>query len=310
MGISREILLWGSRNKWLADQLTGRSFTRRAVQRFMPGEELSAAIDATESLRQKDISTILTLLGENVSETSEADALVEYYLEVLDRIREMGFDTDISLKPTQLGIDLDFERSCNRYETLVTRAAELGRMVAIDIEDSSYVDRTIELYRRMRAGHSNVALCLQAYLYRTTSDLVTLLPLAPIIRLVKGAYNEPPEIAYRRKKDVDANFLRLTDTLFQEVSRDGGVRAFFGTHDPRMVNEIIARAEALGLPKDAYEFQMLYGIQRELQTRLAAEGYRMRVLISYGESWFPWYMRRLAERPANLLFLLRNLFSG
>lgn len=310
MGITREILLWGSRNQWLADQLTSRSFTRRAVERFMPGEDLSAGIDATESLRQSNIGTILTLLGENVTEDAEADAVVEHYLEVLDRVREMGFDTDISLKPTQLGLDLGFEKTHDRYEKLVKRAGQLGRMVAVDMEDSSYVSQTIDLYRRLRADNTNVALCLQSYLFRTTSDLVTLLPLTPTIRLVKGAYKEPHEIAYRKKSDVDANFLRLSEILLREVKSGKGVRVFFGTHDPKMIEGVIERANTLGLPKNAYEFQLLYGIQREIQTSLAAEGYRLRVLISYGASWFPWYMRRLAERPANLLFLLRNLFSG
>jgi proline dehydrogenase len=310
MGLTREILLRGSQSQWLEEQLTRRSFTRRAVERFMPGEELSAAIDATESLKQRGITTILTLLGENVAAAREADGVEEHYLEVLSRTGELAYDSDISIKPTQLGIDLDAERAYAGYDKLAARAAQLGKNVAVDMEDSSYVERTIELYRRLRTAHGNVTLCLQAYLYRTTSDLVTLLPIAPTIRLVKGAYNEPPQIAFRRKRDVDANFLRLADTLLQEVSQGSGVQVIFGTHDPRMVDGVIQRANQLGLAKDAYEFQLLYGIRRDLQDRLAADGYRMRVLISYGSSWYPWYMRRLAERPANVLFLVRNLVSG
>jgi proline dehydrogenase len=310
MGLTREILLRGSQSQWLEEQLTRRSFTRRAVERFMPGEELSAAIDATESLKQRGITTILTLLGENVAAAREADGVEEHYLEVLSRTGELAYDSDISIKPTQLGIDLDAERAYAGYDRLAARAAQLGKNVAVDMEDSSYVERTIELYRRLRTAHGNVTLCLQAYLYRTTSDLVTLLPIAPTIRLVKGAYNEPPQIAFRRKRDVDANFLRLADTLLQEVSQGSGVHVIFGTHDPRMVDGVIQRANQLGLAKDAYEFQLLYGIRRDLQDRLAADGYRMRVLISYGSSWYPWYMRRLAERPANVLFLVRNLVSG
>jgi proline dehydrogenase len=177
------------------------------------------------------------------------------------------------------------------------------------MEDSSYVDRTIEIFRRLRSEHANVTLCLQSYLYRTPADLESLLPLAPAIRLVKGAYKEPREVAYHRKVDVDAKFLELTDVLLQARKRDDGVSALFGTHDTRIVSEICHRANALGLPKDAFEIQMLYGIQREAQTRLAADGYVMRVLISYGDSWFPWYMRRLAERPANVMFLLKNIVS-
>jgi proline dehydrogenase len=177
------------------------------------------------------------------------------------------------------------------------------------MEDSSYVDRTLVLYRRLREDHTNVVLCLQAYLYRTAGDLESLLSLAPAIRLVKGAYKEPRDLAYHRKKDVDANFLALADVLLQARKRDPGVRVFLGTHDTQLLGAIFHRAAALGLPKDALEVQMLYGIQREAQIQLAAEGYPVRVLISYGDSWFPWYMRRLAERPANVSFLLRSLVS-
>jgi proline dehydrogenase len=309
MGFTRELLLWGSENKWLENQAGRRSFMRKAVQRFMPGEDIDAAVDAVGALSEKGISrTILTQLGENVTEAAEADAVADHYRDVLGRIGEGGLDADISLKPTQLGIDLDFESVYARYKDLVQRADELGRLVAVDMESTAYADPTLELYRRLRADHSNVVLCLQAYLHRTKDDLASLLPLSPTIRLVKGAYKEPHDLAIRRKSDVDANFLELADTLLEAVGKGNGSRAFFGTHDPRMVVEVNKRAEAAGLPKDSYEFQMLYGIQRELQTRLAGDGYLMRVLISYGESWYPWYMRRLAERPANVWFLLKNIF--
>ncbi len=308
MGIAREILLRGSRSEWLARQLTRRQFTRRAVERFMPGEDAASAIDATASLRHKGIGTILTLLGENITESEEADGVTQHYLDVLNRVNDLSLDSDISIKPTQLGLDLDFDQTLCRYQAVVSRAAGLGRLVAIDMEDSSYVDRTIELFKRLRADYDNVVLCLQAYLHRTAADLALLLPLAPGIRLVKGAYNEPHTVAYRRKRDVDASFLRLADVLMQESARGNAARPIFGTHDPRMIEAVCRRAEAIGLPKDAYEFQMLYGIQRAAQLRLAADGYRMRVLISYGKSWFPWFMRRLAERPANVMFVVRNLF--
>ncbi len=309
MGVTREILLRGSRSRWLSEQLTRRSFTRRAVRRFMPGEKLDDALEAADALHQKGMGTILTLLGENTSRSEEAETVVRHYMDSLDRIAERGFDSDISLKPTQLGLDLDYERTYERYAKLVDRAGKLGRLIAVDMEDSSYVDRTLELYRRLRDDHANVALCLQAYLYRTASDLESLLPLAPAIRLVKGAYKEPRELAYRRKKDVDANFLTLADVLLRARKRDPGVRVFFGTHDTQLIREVFRRAAALGLPKNAVEVQMLYGIQREAQLQLAAEGHPVRVLISYGDSWFPWYMRRLAERPANVAFLLKNLVS-
>ncbi|MGD8700235.1 MAG: proline dehydrogenase family protein [Gemmatimonadales bacterium] len=309
MGITREVLLRGSRSRWLADQLTRRSFTRRAVRRFMPGESIDDALAAADGLHQKGMGTILTLLGENISRADEAETVVRHYLGSLAQIEARGFDSDISIKPTQLGLDLDYERTYERYEKLVGRAGELGRMIAVDMEDSSYVDRTLELYRRLREDHANVTLCLQAYLYRTASDLESLLPLAPAIRLVKGAYKEPRELAYRRKNDVDANFLTLAEVLLQARKRDPGVRVFFGTHDTQLLDTVFRRAAALDLPKDAFEVQVLYGIQRAAQIQLAAEGYPVRVLISYGDSWFPWYMRRLAERPANVSFLLKNLVS-
>ncbi|MGD8869853.1 MAG: proline dehydrogenase family protein [Gemmatimonadales bacterium] len=307
MGLTRELLLRGSRSQWLADQLTRRRFTRAAVQRFMPGETIDDALAAAESLHRKGMGTILTLLGENVSRADEAEAVVQHYLDSLDRISGRGFDSDISIKPTQLGLDLDYERTFERYAKLAAHASRLNRFVAIDMEDSSYVDRTLELYRRLRNDHANVALCLQAYLYRTPTDLESLLPLAPAIRLVKGAYKEPRELAYGSKKDVDASFLQVANVLLNARKRDPRVRVFFGTHDTRIIDEICHRAAALDLGRGSFEIQMLYGIQSTAQTQLAAAGHTVRVLISYGDSWFPWYMRRLAERPANLLFLLKNL---
>ncbi len=309
MGIVREILLRGSQSRWLSDQLTRRRVTQRAVKRFMPGETLDDALEAVSSLAEKGISTILTLLGENVSDAEAADAVVRHYLEVLDRIQQSGFDAHISLKPTQFGLDIGFEPTLENLERVVKRADELGSFVAIDMEATEYVDRTIELYRHLRAEHSNVALCLQAYLYRTTDDLEALLPLAPAIRLVKGAYKESPDIAYARKKDVDANYMKLAERLIQELRGDRGVKVFFGTHDGRLIRRILDQAEDAGVPTDALEIQMLYGIQRAAQLKFVEDGYRMRVLVSYGDSWFPWYMRRLAERPANVLFMARNLFA-
>lgn len=309
MGLTRELLLRGSRSQWLADQLTRRRFTRAAVRRFMPGENLEDALAAANVLHQKGMGTILTLLGENITRAEDAEMVVRHYEDSLERISGRGFDSDISIKPTQLGLDLDFERTYERYAKLVHGAGERGRFVAVDMEDSSYVDSTLQLYRRLRERHANVALCLQAYLYRTPGDLESLLPLAPAIRLVKGAYKESHELAYRSKKEVDAKFLELADVLLQARKSDPRVRVFFGTHDTRLIDEICHRAASEGLSKNSFEIQMLYGIQSRAQVHLAAEGYPVRVLISYGDSWFPWYMRRLAERPANVLFLLKNLVS-
>jgi proline dehydrogenase len=177
------------------------------------------------------------------------------------------------------------------------------------MESSRYVDATLELYRELRSHYHNVGICLQSYLYRTVEDLASLVPLGAAIRLVKGAYMEPPDTAFPRKSDVDENFVRIAKRLLGEEARACGVRVGFGTHDVAVITRIRDFAEGAGVPKDAYEVQMLYGIRRDAQARLAAAGYRLRVLISYGSAWFPWYMRRLAERPANLGFVLRSLVA-
>jgi proline dehydrogenase len=309
MGLTREILLRASTSEWLAGQLTRRKFTQRAVRRFLPGEDVESALDAAGALRESGIPTIPTLLGEHVTEHEEAEAVTRHFMGTLDRITERGYDSDISVKPTHFGIELDLEGTCARVERLVARADELGRTVAIDMEDSCYVDGTLDIYRRIRAEHRNVAVCVQGYLFRTAADIESLLPLGPTIRLVKGAYTEPRDVACRGKRALDIAFLNHADTLLGKLADGRDLRVFFGTHDPKMIDGIRERADRLGLPKDAFEIQMLYGIQRQLQLQLAQQGYRMRVLISYGESWFPWYMRRLAERPANVLVLLRNLLG-
>lgn len=309
MGLTREIFLRASTNEWLADQLTRRKFTQKAVGRFLPGEDVDSALDAAGTLRESGIPTILTLLGEHVQGQDETEDVTRHFLGTLDRITERGYDSDVSVKPTHFGIESDVEGTYTRIRRLVERAAELGRIVAIDMEDSPFVDDTLDIYRRIRAEHRNVAVCIQGYLFRTASDIESLLPLAPTIRLVKGAYTEPRDIACRGKRALDAAFLKHTDTLLSRLADGSDLRVFFGTHDPKMIDGIQERADRLGLPKNAFEIQMLYGIQRQLQLQLAEQGYRVRVLISYGESWFPWYLRRLAERPANVFVLLRNLLG-
>jgi proline dehydrogenase len=306
----RRLLLAGSQNEWLAQRAPRYRFVRKAVQRFMPGENVSQALSAARALQEQRMATILTQLGENVRDSGEAEAVTRHYLEVLQRVRDEKLDAAISVKLTQLGLDLDASRCLANVERLVERAKELGNFVWIDMEGSAYTDATLQSYRQVRQQHSNVGVCVQSYLYRTEKDLAELLPLAPAIRLVKGAYHEPAERAYPRKKDVDENFFHLAQRLLDPGVRAAGTRAGFATHDPRLIQRIEEAVQALGISKDSIEFQMLYGIQRPQQLRLAQAGYRMRVLISYGAQWFPWYMRRLAERPANLTFLLRNMFTG
>jgi proline dehydrogenase len=309
MGLTREILLRASTSEWLAAQLMRRKFTQRAVQRFLPGEDVESALDAAGALRERGIPSILTLLGEHVRQEEEAEGVTRHFLDTLDRISERGYDSDLSVKPTHFGIEVNVEGTCARIRRLVEAADRVGRTVAIDMEDSPYVDDTLDIYRRILAEHRNVAVCIQAYLFRTAADIESLLPLGPTIRLVKGAYTEPRGVACRGKRAMDTAFLEHTDTLLGRLADGRDLRVFFGTHDPRMIDGVQERADRLGLPKDAFEIQMLYGIQRQLQLQLVQQGYRVRVLISYGESWFPWYMRRLAERPANVFLLLRNLLG-
>ncbi len=302
----RKALLWASENPFLARKLPTYGFVKRATRRFLPGETVDEAISEGVRLGGIGIQTTLTLLGENVTRPEEADAVLEHYLEVLEKVRAKGLDAEISVKLTQLGMDQGVDGARQRLERLA-RAAEGESLVWVDMEGSGYVDGTLDLFRAVRADHQNVGLCLQAYLLRTKSDLEGLMPLRPAIRLVKGAYKEPPDIAFPRKVDVDQNFIRLTHTLLRARSEQRLGRPVLGTHDPRMIAEANRMAHELGLSKDAYEIAMLYGIQAAEQERLARTGHTVRVLLSYGEAWFPWYMRRLAERPANVVFVLKQL---
>jgi proline dehydrogenase len=303
----RTILLWMAGNRWLRDRLPKLWFARRAVRRFMPGEEAESALVAAAEFRDEGIATMFTRLGENVTRTEEADAVAEHYLGLLDTIAQRGLDGEISVKLTQLGFDLDEERTLGHVERLAERAARTGRTVWVDMEASSYAERTIAFYERLKANHPNTGLCLQSYLRRTAADIQRLLPLDPAIRLVKGAYAEPEGVAYQRRQDVDANYVALAVSMLEAIRAGRAIQIGLGTHDVRLVEQIAEHATALGLDRKAFEVQMLYGIRSGEQRRLAKEGYRVRDLIAYGDAWYPWYMRRLAERPANVLFALRQL---
>ncbi len=309
MDVMRSILLAGSQSQWLREHGPRYRFVRRTVARFMPGEELGDALSAARQLESNGIRTLLTHLGENVTDPADVENVTHGYLEALDRIQTLGLPAEISVKLTQLGLDLDSELCYANLRKLIERAGTKS-VVWLDMEASNYVDVTLELYRRARRAYPNVGVCLQAYLYRTAADLGALIPLGPAIRLVKGAYREPASRAFPRKKDVDENFFALTRQLFGEVARRAGVRVTIATHDRPLIRRVQELAGAMGLGKHDFEFQMLYGIQRAEQLRLAREGWRSTVLISYGKFWFPWFMRRLAERPANLLFFARSLFAG
>ncbi len=300
----RNALLWASTNPALAEKLPRYGFVKKATKRFMPGEERGDALAQAEVLAAGGIKTTTTLLGENLRSLEEADDVVRHYLESLADIRSRGLDTEISVKPTQLGLDYGVEEAQTRLLELVQATDSL---VWIDMEGSDYVDRTLEIFRNARTQHENVGLCIQSYLRRTEADLEALMPLKPAIRVVKGAYNEPESIAFPNKSDVDRNYVKLMQVLLRARLHGDAGRPVSATHDPKMIGETNRIAFELGLDKDRYEFAMLFGIQRDEQARLAKRGHEVRVLISYGSAWFPWYMRRLAERPANLWFVAKQI---
>jgi proline dehydrogenase len=309
MSLLRNALLAGSTNPWLREHAMRTAFVRKSVARFMPGERIEDAIRAAAELKPQGITTILTKLGENLESAAEFEDVTRHYLEVLDRIGAAGLDAHISVKPTQLGLDLDPALCERNLARLVAHAEERGTFVWIDMESSGYVDRTIALFRRMRARTPRVGIALQAYLYRTEKDVEALVPLGAAIRIVKGAYLEPPEVAFPQKADVDRNFFKLCARLLAPDARQPGALLHIATHDIPLAERLAAHIARENVPGSAYEFAMLYGIQRGQQARLAAAGTRLRVLISYGEYWFPWYMRRLAERPANMWFVVRTMFG-
>lgn len=307
----RKVLLWASGNDWLRERVPQYRFARRAVRRFMPGETLEDALVAAEQFQERGLASVLTQLGENISGTGEAEAETAHYENVLRQSAERDLDGEISVKLTHLGLDVDGGAGLafRNLMRLVRAAERTERFVWIDMEQSRYVDTTLNLYRRARESSSRVGVCLQAYLRRTPEDLNRLLPLAPAIRLVKGAYAEPRDVAYPKKRDVDVSYLELGRTILRDIARGASVRAGFGTHDMALIERLQTDAMDLELPRDAFEVQMLYGIGREAQERLTRDGWRVRILISYGDAWYPWYLRRLAERPANIGFVLRSMVT-
>jgi proline dehydrogenase len=308
MSLARTVLLRASQSRWLRERAPRYSFVRRNVARFMPGETSADALAAVRGLAAKNIGAVLTALGENVTDRAEAAHETQLYRDLLQEISAQSLTAEISVKLTHLGLDLD-ENFCFDNLLSLISATPPGRTTWIDMEQSPYVDRTLEIYRRARHAGHNVGVCLQAYLRRTEKDLGELLPLGGAIRLVKGAYNEPASVAFPRKSDVDVNYFKLTQLMLSSKARHAHLRAAIATHDRKLIQKILDWGQQEGIPKEQLEFQMLYGIQRAEQLRLASLGCKSVVLVAFGSFWFPWYMRRLAERPANLFFLLRNFFS-
>lgn len=307
MNPARDAILLAARNRWLAEHLPRCRFIREMVARFMPGERMEDALEAAQRLAADGIPTTFTYLGENVEDAADADAVAEHYLTLLDLVEERGIDAEVSVKPTHLGLDLDAEETFQRLRRLAERSGAMGKHLFVDMESAPYVEPTLALYRRLREEFENTGVCIQAYLHQTPQDVADLLAAGASIRLVKGAYREHADVAIHDRRRIRATFEKLA---LEFLRWSGGGRLALATHDVHLITEIERRAAAVGFGRDTYEIQMLYGIRVADQKRLAGEGFRIRVLISYGTHWYPWFMRRLAEHPGrNLWLATRNVFA-
>ncbi len=305
----RSLLLRASQSSWLARRAPTWPFARRAVRKFLPGETLAEALDAAGRLAQGGIGAVLTELGENVTTLPQAEQVAAGYRAAIDESARRGLDAEPSIKLTHLGLDIRRDACETLTLELAAHAAQRNTTLWIDMEGSVYTDVTIAIFRKVQARIPRVGLALQAYLRRTPQDLGELLPLHPTIRLVKGAYAEPRTIAYPQKRAVDLQYFALARTLLEARAAGQPVRLVCGTHDLALIERIQGAAGTLGVPRDGWEVHMLYGVRNEDLRRLVGRGHRARVLISYGSAWFAWYLRRLAERPANLWFIARSLLA-
>jgi len=309
MSVARTVLLKVSDNQWLRANGTKVPFIRRAVTRFMPGESFDEMLVAARATAAEGIGAVFTRLGENVKDLSEADFVAKHYVEGIDKIRALNLVCEPSIKLTQLGLDIDRELAYGHLRALAERAHQAGSYLWIDMEQSPYVDITLTLTKRLRQEFPRVGVCLQAYLFRTREDLEDVTSRGIGVRLVKGAYNEPAAVAFPKKSDVDANYFALAQVMLGAAARTAGSRPVFGTHDLQLIQSIRDHAQSTAVKPSEFEIHMLYGIQKSAQLRLAQDGAQVRVLIAYGDYWFPWYMRRLAERPANVWFVAKSLFG-
>lgn len=317
----RDFLIYLSKAAWAQNLVTGWGFAWKAASRFVAGSTIEDAIRAVKTLNEKGINATLDQLGEHTSTPEEANRAADGILAVLDSIQQAGGRSNVSIKLTQIGMGLDDEVCRANLTRILERAKQHGNFIRIDIEDSPWVDKTIQLYEEQLAlgfTPKTVGMAAQSYLYRAENDVRALLEKGTTFRLVKGAYKEPPEVAYPRKADVDANFDTLVSILVDaslaqktEISADGRIPAIpaIATHDEKRIAFAKAYADKVGLPKTGMEFQMLYGIRRDLQEELAKEGYPTRVYVPFGTHWYPYFMRRLAERPANIWFFVSNFFK-
>jgi proline dehydrogenase len=305
------MLLKLSQNNTVQSAFSRYRFAQRAARRFIAGERLEEAIAVVRELNAKNILATLDHLGENTTNEREAIAAADEYLKILDAVAQTGVRSEVSLKLTQMGLDISYELCLQNMRRIVERAREHKNFVCIDMESSAYTDRTLDLYETLRReGFDNVGPVIQAYLRRSERDVERIIEWGARVRLCKGAYQEPPEIAFPNKRDVDANYVKLLEKLFSSRAREKGVYPAVATHDEKIIRWALQYVREHQIPTDRFEFQMLYGIRRDLQIQLAQAGYRVRVYVSYGTHWYPYFMRRLAERPANVLFVVKNLIRG
>jgi len=298
----RALLLKLSESKRMAPLIMSNGVSRRVARRFVAGETLDDAFEAARGLNGAGRSASLDLLGENVSDEAGARSAAEGYVAMFERIAREKLNANVSLKLTQLGLDLSESLCEELVGKIVARATSLGNFVRIDMEGSAYTQRTVDLAKRVRAKYAGVGTVMQAYLYRAEKDIEDLLKVGCRLRLCKGAYKEPAEIAFPAKADVDGNYVKLMKILLPS-----GIYHGIATHDPAMIQATKDFVRERNIGREQFEFQMLYGIRTDLQQQLVREGYRLRIYIPFGTDWFPYFMRRLAERPANLMFFVRNL---
>jgi proline dehydrogenase len=304
----RSILLWLSSNKAVRGWITRWGLVQRAAHRFVAGDTIEEAIQAIRELNTLGISTTLDHLGENVETAEDAARSTEDYLKALDALGASGVQSHVSIKLTALGFDLGDELCRANVVRILAKAKEIGTLVTIDMESTEYTERTLKFFRDLRREYTNVGIVIQSYLYRSEADIVALCQEGAHVRLCKGAYKEPPVHAFPKKADVDASFVRLMKMLLSSEARANKTFSAIATHDAKMIEATCQYAQEQLVPRDEFEFQMLHGIRRDLQKQLAADGYGVRVYVPYGTEWYPYFMRRLAERPANIWFIVSNFF--
>lgn len=306
----RAFFLYLSRNRALQNGFLSFPPARRLSRRFVAGETLDEAVAVTRTLNARGMKVTLNHLGENVTTPEEAHTAASEFIRILDRIEAEHLDASISVKLTHLGLDLGRKIAEDNLRWIAERAQKYGNFVRIDMESSAYTQVTLDLYREMHARYrGHVGVVIQAYLRRSEQDIRDLIAIGANVRLCKGAYKEPAEIAFPKKSQVNANYLRLARLMLSEEALQKGFYPAFATHDENLIAQILAVIRERNIPPDRYEFQMLYGIRRDLQEGLVQEGHTVRIYVPYGTHWYPYFMRRLAERPANVFFLLKNLIK-